>query len=80
MCHIITVHAETDDGDLFKLEGVPDYIEFDEEGQLQERTICTCFIGGDNQKSKTLRDGLLEQCIKPYLQKMPWGRIVIEVH
>ena len=91
MCRTITVYALTDDGEHHPY--APDPIDFDTEMEKVGMEDCACYIGykaGDKLGPNDIDAGsafdgaakrllLMEECIRPFLRTVAYGKIVIEV-
>ena len=77
MCKSLIVRAETDDGHPYP-ECLP--IEFDSASNFTpEKPTCTCWIGDPEGEGATLRQTFFIECIRPFLERVSYGNIIIEI-
>lgn len=79
MCSTIFIKALTDDDKPYPIE--PNELVFESpELFTPDKPTCTCWIGDKEGDGKILRQSFVEECLQPFLQKISWGKIVIEIH
>jgi len=71
MCRIITVFAKN------RPEILP--LTFDVDKFTTEKPICTCYISDKEGDGKILRNTFVEECLRPMLEEVSYGDIVIEI-
>ncbi len=78
MCSFITVRATTSDGQPHP--EMTETVEFEVPSDFTpEYPTCTCWIGLKEGDGKVLRQTFVEKVLQPFLEKVPYGNIIIEV-
>ena len=78
MCRLLTVRATLATGEPHP--DIPDAVDLEMPDKWDtEYPTCTCWIGDTDKEGTTLRHTFADKVLAPFLKKVAWGNIIIEV-
>ncbi len=79
MCKTIEIRATLDDG-VTPHPDMPDSVIFESPDKFTpDKPTCTCWIGDKDGDGMILRQTFVEEFLRPFLKKISWGNIIIEI-
>ena len=75
MCRNIVLQARDDDGNPHP--GAPQPVEFDSDLAFERWGVCTCWLGSTDARATGLRHDLMEDHLRPLLERVTWGKVEI---